>query len=106
MACLGREDERFVLRTRGGAVRFDNENGLGEAVGVEEEGRSGACRGQEKERLVLRTKGEAARVQQKRNSGAHSRMYSRTHKNTPTIAHAHTIPARKDGGEDSGYLLV
>jgi len=77
-----------------------------EAVGVEEEERSGACRGQEKERLVLRTKGEAARVQQKRNSGAHSRMYSRTHKNTPTIAHSHTIPARKDGGEDSAYLLV
>ena len=83
---------------------FDNDNGLGEAVGVEE--RSGACRGQEKERLVLRTKGEAARVQQKRNSSAHSRMYSRTHKNTPTIAHSHTIPARKDGGEDSAYLLV
>ena len=85
---------------------FENDNGLREAMGVEEEGRSGACRGQEKERLVLRTKGEAARVQQKRNSGAHLRMFSRTHKNTPTIAHSHTIPARKDGGEDSGYLLV
>ena len=60
-------------------------------VCVEDERRSGSA---------------AARVQQKRNSGAHSRMHSRTHKNTPTIAHAHTIPARKDGGEDSGYLLV
>ncbi len=71
-------------------MRCDKENGLGEVVGVEEEGRSGACRGQQKERLVLRTKGGAARAQQKRNSGAHSRMHSRTHKNTPTIAHAHT----------------
>ncbi len=105
MACLRRGNERFVLRTRGGVACFDNDNGLGEAVGVEEEGRSGACRGQEKEMLVLRTKGGAARVQQKRNSGAHSRMHSRTHKNTPMIV-SHTIPARKDGGEDRAYLLV
>jgi len=79
MACLGRGNERFVLSI----------GGPGEAVGVEEEGRSVACRGQEKERLVLRTKGGASRVQQKRNSGAHFRMHSRTHKNTPLIAHAH-----------------
>ena len=68
-------------------------------MGVEEEGRSGVCRGQEKERFVLRTKGGAAVL---RHVSSKRGTVARTH----ACIHAHTIPARKDGGEDSGYLLV